>query len=133
MIKTLFFLISFFILTVNRASEQNSDVLTLSLYPYVPDIERFKSAITEEWGRHHPDIRLEYSAWDCYSGTLPENVDVFVYDSIYFDKYLKQGFAFVCAFSGGKDSLVLLDLTAKALAPSDFYVVFSKSICKLFN
>lgn len=43
------------------------------------------------------------------------------------DKYLKQGFAFVCAFSGGKDSLVLLDLTAKALAPSDFYVVFSNT------
>lgn len=43
------------------------------------------------------------------------------------DKYLKQGFAFVCAFSGGKDSLVLLDMTAKALAPSDFYVVFSNT------
>lgn len=43
------------------------------------------------------------------------------------DKYVKQGFAFVCAFSGGKDSLVLLDLTAKALAPGDFYVVFSNT------
>lgn len=78
-------------LTVNRVSGQNSDVLTLFLYPYVPDIERFKSAITEEWGRHHPDIRLEYSDWDCYSGILPENVDVFVYDTVYFDQYLKQG------------------------------------------
>jgi phosphoadenosine phosphosulfate reductase len=43
------------------------------------------------------------------------------------DKYLKQGFAFICAFSGGKDSLVLLDLTAKALAAQDFYVVFSNT------
>ena len=43
------------------------------------------------------------------------------------EKYRQQGFAFVCAFSGGKDSLVLLDLTAKALAPSDFYVVFSNT------
>ena len=42
-------------------------------------------------------------------------------------KYLQQGYAFVCAFSGGKDSLALLDLTAKALAPSDFYVVFSNT------
>ncbi|WP_294158550.1 phosphoadenosine phosphosulfate reductase family protein [uncultured Selenomonas sp.] len=43
------------------------------------------------------------------------------------EKYRQKGFAFVCAFSGGKDSLVLLDLTAKALAPSDFYVVFSNT------
>lgn len=43
------------------------------------------------------------------------------------EKYLTLRYSFVCAFSGGKDSLVLLDLTAKALAPSDFYVVFSNT------
>lgn len=42
-------------------------------------------------------------------------------------KYASMGYAFVCAFSGGKDSLVLLDLCSKALAPSDFYVVFSNT------
>ena len=41
--------------------------------------------------------------------------------------YYPQGFSFVCAFSGGKDSLALLDLVARALAPSDFYVVFSNT------
>ncbi|MGM9992109.1 MAG: phosphoadenosine phosphosulfate reductase family protein [Candidatus Bruticola sp.] len=41
--------------------------------------------------------------------------------------YLQQGFFFVCAFSGGKDSLVLLDLMTKALAPQDYYVIFSNT------
>ena len=41
--------------------------------------------------------------------------------------YSKQGYSFICAFSGGKDSLSLLDLTAKALAPKSFYVVFSNT------
>lgn len=44
-----------------------------------------------------------------------------------YKKYSPQGFSFVCAFSGGKDSLLLLDLVSKALAPDSFYVVFSNT------
>lgn len=44
-----------------------------------------------------------------------------------YEAYEAKGYSFICAFSGGKDSLVLLDLTAKALAPKDFYVVFSNT------
>lgn len=40
-------------------------------------------------------------------------------------KYKKKKYEFVVAFSGGKDSLVLLDLVRRELSPSDFYVIFS--------
>jgi phosphoadenosine phosphosulfate reductase len=43
------------------------------------------------------------------------------------DDYVKRGMQFVVAFSGGKDSLVLLDLVAKALRPDEFYVIFSNT------
>ena len=50
-------------------------------------------------------------------------------DSIrkYYDRYSAQGMEFVVAFSGGKDSLVLLDLVSRALSPDQFQVVFSNT------
>ena len=44
-----------------------------------------------------------------------------------YEIYSKKNFSFICAFSGGKDSIVLLDLVAKALSPESFYVVFSNT------
>ena len=41
--------------------------------------------------------------------------------------YAPQGFSFICAFSGGKDSILLLDLVSKALPPNSYYVVFSNT------
>lgn len=41
--------------------------------------------------------------------------------------YKEKEYVSICAFSGGKDSLVLLDLMAKALAPKDFVVLFSNT------
>ena len=43
------------------------------------------------------------------------------------DEYSKAGMTFAVAFSGGKDSLVLLDLVARTLSPDKFYVVFSNT------
>ena len=43
------------------------------------------------------------------------------------DLYKSQGYFFAVAFSGGKDSLVLLDLVSKALSPHEFYIIFSNT------
>lgn len=44
-----------------------------------------------------------------------------------YEEYSKKGMAFAVAFSGGKDSLVLLDLVSRALSPDEFSVVFSNT------
>ena len=41
-----------------------------------------------------------------------------------YEEYEGSGYKFVVAFSGGKDSIVLLDLVQRALAPDQFIVVF---------
>lgn len=41
-----------------------------------------------------------------------------------YSQYSEKGYKFVVAFSGGKDSLVLLDLVQRALAPDQFIVIF---------
>ena len=43
------------------------------------------------------------------------------------DEYKEKGYTFAVGFSGGKDSLVLLDLVSRALSPDEFYVVFSNT------
>ena len=44
-----------------------------------------------------------------------------------YNEYEKKGMAFAVAFSGGKDSLVLLDLVSRTLSPGQFSVVFSNT------
>lgn len=41
-----------------------------------------------------------------------------------YEDYVQRGYLFVVAFSGGKDSLALLDLVQRALAPDQFVVIF---------
>lgn len=41
-----------------------------------------------------------------------------------YEEYSGKGYKFVVAFSGGKDSLVLLDLVQRALAPDQFIIIF---------
>ena len=71
------------------------------------------------------DINALWAKNSEYMYGLENTAITFIRDA--YTKYAKKGFAFVVAFSGGKDSLVLLDLVSRALSPSEFYVVFGNT------
>ncbi len=82
--------------------------------------------LTEERLQLHPvDVNRLYEVNKPLMLSLEQKAINFIQEQ--HSKYLALGYAFVCAFSGGKDSLALLDLCAKAMAPSEFYVVFSNT------
>ena len=71
------------------------------------------------------DIKKLYEANKTLLVNMEQLAIAFIQEQ--YQKYSPQGFSFICAFSGGKDSLLLLDLVSKALAPDSFYVVFSNT------
>lgn len=70
-----------------------SDPITLnvSLYKNIPHYDSFEKTIVECWSEKHPDVKLNFADWDCYSRTLPEDLDVFVFDSISLDFLSEKG------------------------------------------
>ena len=75
-----------------KAGVSETRTLRASLYPIVPDMERYKKAVTVNWEAKHPDIKLELVDWYCYDEDLPDDLDVFVFDGIYLTEYLEKGY-----------------------------------------
>ena len=73
------------------AAENDPQTLNIALYPYVPDMERFEQAIGSQWDRLHSEVKLYFVSWDCYSGDPGEDLDVFVYDSVFLYDFLEKG------------------------------------------
>jgi phosphoadenosine phosphosulfate reductase len=71
------------------------------------------------------DIRKLWQENEALMKGLEQSAIKFIREN--YELYKKQGHAFVVAFSGGKDSLVLLDLVNKALSPDEFFVIFSNT------
>ncbi|MGK7873905.1 MAG: thiamine pyridinylase [Xenococcaceae cyanobacterium] len=65
--------------------------LTVALYPYVPRIEQFQTAIRTEWEKVQPDVALSFLSpddWDGgYSDDPPKEADVYVFDALFFDYF----------------------------------------------
>ena len=46
----------------------------------------------DRWKEKHPEVELNFENWDCYSGEVPEGLDVFVFDTISLDSFAERGF-----------------------------------------
>lgn len=74
-----------------KASTSDPITLHVSLYKLIPHYDSFEKTVEECWNEKHPDVKLIFSDWDCYSRTLPEDLDVFVIDSISLDSLSEKG------------------------------------------
>lgn len=69
-----------------------STSLNVALYGYVPDPERFEKAVSNAWTELHPDVELNFIGWDCYEKDPANDLDVFVFDSIYLLSFIEKGY-----------------------------------------
>lgn len=65
--------------------------MEVALYPYVPDIERFQTVVSNAWAKEHPDVKLNFVDWDCYASDPDPTIDVFVFDGIYLSSFVDGG------------------------------------------
>ena len=84
-------MLSMMILPVSAGMGEEA-ALNVSLFRHVPDQERFERAIESLWYRDHPDVKLNFVTWHSYHEDPPEDLDVFVYDSIFLYDFLEKGF-----------------------------------------
>lgn len=72
-------------------SKSDPITLTVSLYKVIPDYDSFEKTVEECWKEKHPDVKLIFSDWDCYSRIVPEDLDVFVIDGLSMDAFADKG------------------------------------------
>jgi len=68
--------------------------LKVGLYPYVPRIDQFQTVLKAQWKAVHPNVDLIFeTSWDGgYKAPPPADVDVFVFDAMFFESFRSKGF-----------------------------------------
>ncbi len=67
-------------------------VLNVSLYKSIPDYDSFEKTVGQCWKEIHPEAELNFVDWDCYSGTVPDDLDVFVLDTLSLDAFAEKDY-----------------------------------------
>ena len=69
--------------------------LRVALFPFVPNQKLIQDVVTRRWSERHPDVPLEFedsAAFDSYRQDPPDNLDVFEFDAIGLDYYVRNNF-----------------------------------------
>src|SRR5262249_14270968 len=81
--------------------------LRISLFPYVPDQKLIMKVIEGKWRKLHPDIGLEFvdrKRFDSYKHDPPDDLDVFEFDSIILDYFVRSNAISAIDLSEVKDA-----------------------------
>lgn len=73
-------------------TEYPEDVISMAIYPYVPDVELFEQVLLKQWEEIDPDVELEFVPWDCYYLGDPCGIDVITYDALFTSYLAENGF-----------------------------------------
>jgi thiamine pyridinylase len=90
--------------------------LRISLFPYVPNPMLVKELIAKRWSQDHSDVPLVFvdlPDFDSYKHDPPENLDVFEFDAIGLEYYVRNNFVTPLSFDELKDSEDILDFAWK--------------------
>ncbi|MGK7880444.1 MAG: thiamine pyridinylase [Crocosphaera sp.] len=84
------------VFSIVNIAPANATELKVALYPYVPDVEQFETAIETKWNEVQPNVPLTFigsEEWDGgYDKNPPADADVYVFDAMFFDYFKSQNF-----------------------------------------
>ena len=74
------------------AIENPENVISIAVYPYIPNVELFEQVLLEQWEELEPDVELKFVAWDSYYKEDPSGIDVITYDAIFTSCLAENGY-----------------------------------------
>ncbi|RKD31743.1 thiamine pyridinylase [Lacrimispora algidixylanolytica] len=110
-------------------SSDRENTINVALYGYVPDIKRFKQAVIDEWRQVQPEVVLNFIEWDCYSSEPPENLDVFVFDSIFLSHFIEEDYLMPISAEQINDKEDIINFTLEDSKFNDKIYAIPQIIC----
>ncbi len=112
-----------------NTTEQNQTILNVALYGYVPDVQRFRNAVQTSWKQVEPNVDLNFVDWDCYESDPTQDIDVFVFDSIYLQHYVNEGYLLPISENQIKNKDDLLDFALSGCTINNTIYAIPQIIC----